>query len=78
VTLPTPVRNPEVNQILKQLREVYRQVAESMNVPVVDLTPRISRGDGLIADEFTNDGVHLNSDVYQMWSEELQKATQKE
>lgn len=77
VTLPTPVRNPEVNQILKQLREVYRKVAESMNVTVVDLTPRISGGDGLIAEDLTNDGVHLNSSVYRMWREELQKAAQK-
>ncbi len=46
-----------------------------LGVEFRDLNPMLSVG-GLLKDEFTYDGLHLNGNAYAIWVEELQKALQ--
>jgi lysophospholipase L1-like esterase len=77
VTLPTPVQNPDVNSILIDIRDQYRQVADEMNIPVVDISPLLSDTDGRLSQRFTNDGVHLAPEAYEIWIKELGRTLRK-
>lgn len=59
-------KNPEVNK----LNLLLKNYAEKNNLTFVDLIPKMTH-DGLLRDELTYDGLHLNANGYEIWREEL-------
>lgn len=54
-------------QVLSLNREL-RQLAQSKRVAFINLFPFFADGDGKLKKEFTSDGLHLNSDAYNLWA----------
>lgn len=59
-------KNPEVNK----LNVMLRNYAEKNNLTFMDLNPKMTKN-GLLRDELTYDGLHLNANGYSIWREEL-------
>ncbi|MCU7494552.1 MAG: GDSL family lipase [Ignavibacteria bacterium] len=59
-------KNPEVSK----LNALLKDYAEKNNLLFVDLIAKMTR-DGLLRDELTYDGLHLNANGYAIWRDEL-------
>lgn len=59
-------KNPEVNK----LNMMLRSYAEKNNLTFVDLNSKMTQN-GLLRNELTYDGLHLNANGYAIWREEL-------
>lgn len=46
--------------------EIIRKLAESSNIPVIDLNSTVAPN-GKLLQQYTVDGVHLNGDAYRIW-----------
>ncbi|MGE5497154.1 MAG: GDSL-type esterase/lipase family protein [Syntrophothermus sp.] len=65
-------KNPEVSK----LNMLLRDYAGKNNLTFVDLIPKMTQ-DGLLKDELTYDGLHLNANGYAIWREELDPVLNK-
>lgn len=64
------------NSIVKELNELLYHYANEHRIEFIDLNARLSQGNKLVQ-EYTYDGVHLNSRGYEMWSEEIESVLKK-
>jgi len=65
-------KNPEV----EKLNALLRKYAENNNLTFVDLIPGMTHN-GLLKDELTYDGLHLNANGYVIWREKLEPILNK-
>ncbi|HEX2963334.1 MAG TPA: GDSL-type esterase/lipase family protein [Ignavibacteriales bacterium] len=65
-------KNPEVNK----LNMLLKDYAAKNNITFVDLIPQMTH-DGLLKDELTYDGLHLNANGYAIWREKLDQILNK-
>lgn len=60
----------EKNPLVNKLNLLLKDYAHNNNVTFVDLIPKMTQN-GLLRDELTYDGLHLNAGGYTIWREEL-------
>jgi lysophospholipase L1-like esterase len=74
--------NPEIqnfpqhydkNEHVKKANELIRAVVTKMNVNLIDTFKLFSDDRGLLKQQYTNDGLHLNADGYLLWANHLKK-----
>lgn len=63
-----PEKNEEIVRVNQQLKDEYKQ----LNVRFIDLSERFVEN-GRLSQNYTGDGVHLNSAGYKVWKEEIGK-----
>lgn len=68
ITLSPPTRSRVLNARLANITSIAK--SECSNRPVVSLND-LADGNGLIAKEYTTDGVHLSKAAYQIWRTRL-------
>lgn len=66
------IKNPDVSKLNKMLKEY----AAKQNIEFIDLNRKLSNKNYLI-DDYTYDGVHLNSNAYKLWGIEVEKILNK-
>lgn len=64
------------NDLVQQLNEKLKALADSRHIVFMDLNPMLVEN-GYLKDEYTIDGVHLTWRAYKIWGEEIQKVLHK-
>jgi len=71
---PTMADYKSINTTVKDLNNKLRAFATENKIDIIDLNPVLSNGQTLqLKETYTTDGVHLTSDAYKIWAEQVGK-----
>ena len=69
--LPTCGRFDGISPLAPKLNEKIAALAARQNVPFIDSYPLFEDGNGLLREELTTDGLHLNDAGYAIWAKQI-------
>ena len=66
---PTRHNSSRPNELIQELNSGIRVIAEELNCTFIDLYPLLLDAEGLLAEEYTLDGLHLSDKAVAKWME---------
>ena len=66
---PTRHNSSRPNELIQELNTGIRVIAEELNCTFIDLYPLLLDAEGLLAEEYTLDGLHLSDKAVAKWME---------
>jgi S-formylglutathione hydrolase FrmB/lysophospholipase L1-like esterase len=75
VTTSFPVRGnyAHLKEPVVEWNTRLKAFAARSGIAVIDLHPKLVDGEGLLREEFTNDGLHLTRPAYELWAAEIRR-----